>query len=61
MKVHQRPPIRFYHWPPWMMLLAAALIVFYGLFTPAWMVVRGVAWVIERAPRKRRDALAVRS
>ena len=58
MKVHQRPPIRFYHWPIWMLMLALGLIVFYGLFTPAWMAVRLVAWVAERAPRKRRDALA---
>ena len=44
-----------------MFLLAAALLVFYGLFTPAWMAVRLVAWLTERAPRKRRDALAASS
>lgn len=58
MKVHQRPPIRFYHWPFWMVLLALGLIVFYGLFTPGWMAVRLAAWLSERAPRRRRDALA---
>jgi hypothetical protein len=40
-----------------MFLLALGLIVFYGFFTPAWMIVRLVAWLTERAPR-RRDALA---
>ena len=58
MKVHQRAPIRWYHWPFWMLLLTLGLVVFYGLFTPAWMLVRFVAWLSERAPRRRRDALA---
>ncbi len=57
MKVHQRPPVRFYHWIWWMLTLTLGLIVFYGLFTPAWMLVRLVAWLSERAPR-RRGALA---
>jgi len=41
-----------------MVLLSLGLIVFYGIFTPAWMVVRFVAWLTERAPRRRRSALA---
>jgi hypothetical protein len=30
-----------------MVILAASLIVFYGILTPFWMAVRGVAWVSE--------------
>ena len=44
----KRKPIPIYYWPIWMITLAAALIVFYGLLTPIWMLVRLVAWVSER-------------
>jgi hypothetical protein len=37
-----------------MVTLALGLIVFYGLFTPAWIMVRFVTWLTERAPRRRR-------
>jgi hypothetical protein len=42
-----RKPIPIYWWPIWMATLAAALIVFYGILTPFWMAVRGIAWVSE--------------
>jgi hypothetical protein len=41
-------PIRFYHWPVWMSILALALVVFYGILTPVWMLIRLVAWITER-------------
>jgi hypothetical protein len=41
-------PIRPYHWPIWMTILGAALVVFYGILTPVWMVIRFIAWVTER-------------
>ena len=52
MIAHQRPRIPFYYWPLWMCLLALGLIVFYGIFTPAWMLVRFAAWVGEKIPRR---------
>jgi len=55
---HQKPKVRFYHWPLWIFLLSLGLIVFYGLFAPAWMLIRLVTWLIERAPRRQRDVLA---
>ena len=58
MKVHQKPRIPFYYWPLWMFLLGLGLIVFYGLFTPAWMITRFVAWCTEHASRKERSPLA---
>ena len=58
MKVHEKPRIRFYHWLFWMFLLLLGLIVFYGLFAPAWLFARLVAWLTDHAPRRPRDPLA---
>ncbi len=43
----ERRPIPVFYWPLWMATLAAALVVFYGILTPVWMLVRLVAWVSE--------------
>lgn len=47
----RRPRIAWFWWPIWMTLLALGLIVFYGVFTPGWMLARLVAWLSERRPR----------
>jgi len=47
----EKPPIPFYWWPAWMLLLAVSLVVFYGILTPVWMGIRLVAWASERARR----------
>ena len=47
-------PIPGYVWALWMVLLGAALGVFYGILTPVWMLVRFVAWVSERPLFRRR-------
>jgi hypothetical protein len=31
-----------------MLILSAALVVFYGILTPVWMAIRAVAWLSER-------------
>lgn len=41
-----------------MFLLSLGLIVFYGLFAPAWMIARFVAWLTEQVPRRHRDPVA---
>jgi hypothetical protein len=41
-------PIPVLYWPLWMGTLAAALVVFYAILTPVWMLIRAVAWVSER-------------
>jgi hypothetical protein len=43
-----KPGIPFYYWPVWMVLLAAGLFVFYVVFTPIWMGIRLIAWLVER-------------
>jgi hypothetical protein len=37
----------------WAALLAVALVVFYGLFTPFWFALRALAWVAEFRARRR--------
>ena len=49
-----KPPVRWYWWVLWMVLLAVGLFVFYVVFTPVWIGIRLVARVSERAPRRRR-------
>ena len=43
----RREPIPFYYWPFWMLLLAIGLFIFYVVFTPVWMGIRLVAWLVE--------------
>ena len=50
-----RKPIPPGYWVVWMSILAAALVVFYGILTPLWMLLRAVAWVTEH-PRLRGPA-----
>ena len=46
-------PVPLYWWPVWMIMLAAALVLFYLILTPVWMGIRLVAWASERSrPRK---------
>jgi len=37
----------------WLAALAAALVVFYGLFTPFWFALRALAWLAEFRARRR--------
>ena len=48
MSARERPPIPFYYWPVWMVVLAAGLFVFYVVFTPIWMGIRFVSWLADR-------------
>ena len=48
-----KPPVPLWRWSVWYTALAAALVLFYGLFTPFWFGLRVVAWVAEfRSPRR---------
>jgi hypothetical protein len=46
--VSQKPPIPWYYWPVWFVILAAGLFVFYVLLTPVWVGIRLVSWFAER-------------
>ena len=37
----------------WWAVLAVALVVFYGLFTPFWMATRTLAWLADFRARRR--------
>ncbi|MGB2951889.1 MAG: hypothetical protein WBB74_00695 [Gaiellaceae bacterium] len=48
-----KPPVPLWRWTMWWTLLAAALVVFYGFFTPVWIGLRTAAWLADfRARRK---------
>ena len=42
-----RKPVPPQYWALWMTLLGAALVLFYGILTPFWMLVRAIAWISE--------------
>ena len=44
----KKPPVHWYYWPFWMVVLALGLFVFYVLFTPVWMAIRLISWLAER-------------
>ncbi len=50
-----RKPVPIYRWAIWLTILGAALVVFYGILTPFWMAVRGIAWISERPVFRRGD------
>ena len=48
-----KPPVSVRRWTLWYALLALALVVFYGLFTPFWFTLRSLAWLAEFRARRR--------
>jgi hypothetical protein len=52
--VKPKPPVPAARWAAWYTVLAAALVVFYGLFTPVWFGLRALAWAAEFRARRRR-------
>jgi hypothetical protein len=51
-----KPRVRWYWWPLWLVLLAIGLLVFYVVFTPAWIGIRLTAWLSEHVRRPRRNS-----
>jgi hypothetical protein len=50
-----KPPVPWYWWLLWAFLLAVGQLLFYVLFTPAWIGIRLAAWVSEYSRRGRRS------
>jgi hypothetical protein len=50
--VKPKPPVPAWRWATWYATLAAALVVFYGLFTPFWFGLRSLAWIAEFRSRR---------
>jgi len=48
-----KPPVPFWRWATWWAILAAALFVFYVVFTPFWMLTRALAWLADFRARRR--------
>jgi hypothetical protein len=53
--VTAKPRVPLWRWATWLVILAAALVLFYILLTPIWMGLRAVAWTAEFGRRRRRD------
>jgi hypothetical protein len=51
--VKPKPPVSIWRWTFWYFLIALALVVFYGLFTPFWLALRSLAWLAEFRARRR--------
>ena len=49
-----KPRVALWRWGIWYSALGAALVLFYGLFTPFWFGLRSLAWVAEFRARRRR-------
>lgn len=53
--MNPKPPVPFWRWAVWSGILALALVVFYGFFTPFWMGTRAAAWLADFKARRRPD------
>jgi hypothetical protein len=51
--VKPKPPIPLWRWAAWLLILGAAMIVFYVLLTPVWMGLRAAAWLADFRARRR--------
>ena len=51
-----KPRVPVWRWTVWSLALFAALILFYGLFTPFWFALRALAWTAEFRSRRRKHA-----
>ena len=43
-RLKPKPPVPMWRWATWYTALGAALVLFYGLFTPFWFGLRALAW-----------------
>ena len=53
--MNPKPPVPIWRWALWSGILALALVVFYGFFTPFWMGTRALAWLADFRARRRPD------
>jgi len=51
--VKPKPPVPLWRWSIWYTSLGAALVLFYGVFTPFWFGLRVLAWTAEFRSRRR--------
>ena len=50
-----KPPVPWWRWAVWWIILGFALVLFYVLLTPIWLGLRGLAWLAEFRARRRRE------
>jgi hypothetical protein len=54
--VKAKPPVPWWRWAVWWIILGFALVAFYVLLTPIWLGLRGLAWLAEFRARRRRGS-----
>ena len=52
--MNPKGPVPLWRWAVWWLILAIALFVFYGLFTPVWIALRGAGWIADKRARMKR-------
>jgi hypothetical protein len=52
--VKPKPPVPWWRWTIWWIVLGLALVIFYVVLTPIWIGLRGLAWLAEFRARRRR-------
>jgi hypothetical protein len=52
--VRPKPPVPWWRWTTWWVILGVALVIFYVVLTPIWMGLRGLAWLAELRARHSR-------
>jgi hypothetical protein len=51
--VKPKPPVAWWRWATWWVLLGVGILVFYVLLTPIWIGLRLLAWLAEFRARRR--------
>jgi hypothetical protein len=51
--VKPKPPLPWWRWATWWLLLGVGILIFYVLLTPVWIGLRGLAWLAEFRARRR--------
>ena len=48
-----KPPVPWWRWATWWLLLGVGILIFYVLLTPIWIGLRVLAWLAEFRARRR--------
>ena len=48
-----KPPVPWWRWATWWVMMVIGLFLFYVLLTPLWLGLRALAWAAELRARAR--------
>ena len=49
-----KPPVPWWRWGLWWIVLVLGILIFYVLLTPIWIGLHWAAWIAEFRARRRR-------